>query len=132
PLPIGGGRSTTDTYHQAALDVTRVITPSLIATAQFSFSRALAAQFGLSNGFDISQLGFPASFTALTVRQFIEGSISDIAPISNTSDSFVQYQPRNVFATRGGMAYSHGAHNMKWGADWRVLDFNEGQNTAPN
>ncbi|WP_031499641.1 TonB-dependent receptor [Bryobacter aggregatus] len=54
---IGGGRSTTDTYHQAVTDFTRVLTPNLILTAQFGFSRALAAQFGLSRGFDIASLG---------------------------------------------------------------------------
>ncbi len=132
PLPIGGGRSTTDTYHQAIIDVTRVITPSLIATAQTGFSRALAAQFGRSVGFDISQLGFPASFLANTTNQFPSGTVSDIAPIANGSDSFLQYQPRNTWTTRAGMSYSRGAHNMKWGGDWRVLDFNEGQNTAPS
>ncbi len=131
PLPIGGGRRTTDTYHQAIVDLTRVITPSLIATAQFGFSRALATQFGASTGFDVSSLGFPASFVANTTNQFPSGTVADIAPIENGSDSFLQYQPRNTFTTRAGMAFSHGAHNLKWGVDWRVLDFNEGQNTAP-
>ena len=132
PLPIGGGRNTTDTYHQAILDFTRVLTPSLITTAQFGFSRALATQYGRSVGFDVSQLGFPSAFLGYTTDQFPQGSVSDMAPLSNGSDSFIQYQPRNTWTTRAGMAYSRGAHNMKWGADWRVLDFNEGQNTQPS
>lgn len=132
PLPIGGGRSTTDTYHQAVLDVTRVISPSMVANAQFAFSRALAAQFGLSRGFNFADLGFPSALTKLGVDQFIQGSISDIGGISNGSDSFVQYQPRNAWTTRGSVSFSRGAHNMKAGVDWRVLDFNEGQNTQPN
>src|SRR5207245_738049 len=98
----------------------------------FAFSRALAAQFGLSDGFDIGQLGFPSSFTAYTVKQFPSGSIADIASLSNGSDSFTQYQPRNSFTTRAGLTYSKGAHNMKWGIDWRVSDFNEGQTTMPS
>ncbi len=132
PLPIGGGRSTTDTYHQAMVDVTRVLSPNMVASAQFAFSRGLAAQFGLSRGFNISQLGFPASFTALAADQFPQGTIADIGSISNGSDSFVQYQPRNTFTTRGSLALSHGSHNIKTGIDWRVLDFNEGQNTQPS
>lgn len=132
PLPIGGGRSTTDTYHQAVLDLTQVISPTLVASAQFAFSRALAAQFGLSRGFDIAQLGFPAGFNALATNQFPQGSIADIGSISNGSDSFEQYQPRNAFTTRGSVAFSRGSHNMKAGVDWRVLDFNEGQNTQPS
>jgi hypothetical protein len=132
PGPIGGGRSTTDTYHQAVLDGTHVFTPSLIATAQFAFSRALAAQFGLSKGFNFSELGFPASLNAIAVDQFPQGVIADIGAITNGSDSFVQYQPRNTWTTRASIAYSRGAHNVKAGVDWRILNFNEAQNTQPN
>ncbi len=132
PLPIGGGRRTTDSYHQAVLDVTRVVSPRMVASAQFSFSRALAAQFGLSKGFNFSQLGFPAGLNAIATDQFPQGSIADIGSISNGSDSFVQYQPRNAFATRASAGISQGAHNLKAGVDWRLLNFNEGQNTQPS
>jgi len=132
PLPIGGGRSTTDTYHQAVVDLTRVLSPNMVANAQFAFSRALAAQFGLSNGFNFGDLGFPASITSLGVKQFIEGSIADIGSISNGGDSFTQYQPRNAYTSRASVSYSHGKHNFKAGVDWRILQFNEGQNTMPN
>jgi hypothetical protein len=132
PLPIGGGRSTTDTYHQAMLDVTHIFSPTMVANAQFAFSRALAAQYGLSKGFKFSDLGFPAALNALAVDQFIEGTITDIGPISNTSDSFVQYQPRNAYTSRASLSFSHGRHNFKTGVDYRILQFNEGQNTQPN
>jgi hypothetical protein len=132
PLPIGGGRDTTDTYRQAVVDATHVLSPTLLLTGQFAFSRALATQFGLSRGFNFSELGFPSYLNALAVDQFPAANISDVSPISNGSDSFTQYQPRNVYSTRGGMAWSRGAHNFKWGVDWRILAFNEGQNTAPN
>ena len=132
PAPIGGGRSTTDTYHQVVLDATHVFSPTWIANAQFAFSRALAAQFGLSKGFNFADLGFPANLNALAVDQFIEGSIADIGGISNVSDSFVQYQPRNTWTSRASVAHSRGSHNLKAGVDWRVLNFNEGQNTQPN
>ena len=60
-------------------------------------------------------------------------TITDIpAAISNGSDSFTQYQPRNVWAMRGGIVNSRGNHNLKFGIDYRILDFNEGQNTAPS
>jgi hypothetical protein len=132
PQPIGGGRSTTDTYHQVVLDATHIFSPTWIANAQFAFSRALAAQFGLSKGFNFAELGFPANLNALSVDQFIEGSIADIGGISNVSDSFVQYQPRNTWTSRASVSHSHGSHNLKAGVDWRVLNFNEGQNTQPN
>ncbi|HYZ83024.1 MAG TPA: carboxypeptidase regulatory-like domain-containing protein [Bryobacteraceae bacterium] len=133
PPPLGGGRDTTDTYRQALLDLTHVFSPSLLATAQFSFSRALATQFGLSRGFDFSSLGFPANINAIAVDQVPSATIRDIpANISNAADSFVQYQPRNLWAMRAGINQSRGAHNLKYGVDRRILNFNEGQNTAPS
>jgi hypothetical protein len=132
PLPIGGGRSTTDTYSQAVLDVTHVLTPSLLVNGQFAFSRALAAQFGLSKGFDFTQLGFPANINAISTDQFVQGSIADIGGISNGADSFIQYQPRNTWTSRASVAYQRGSHSLKTGVDYRILNFNEGQNTAPN
>lgn len=132
PLPIGGGRSTTDTYSQAMIDVTRTFSASTVVDAQFAFSRALAAQFGLSKGFDFKQLGFPANINAIATDQFPQGSISDIGSFSNGSDSFIQYQPRNTWTTRVTASHLRGAHNLKAGLDHRILNFNEGQNTQPN
>ncbi len=133
PVPIGGGRNTTDTYHQAMADLTHIFSPTWLLTAQFSFSRALATQFGLSRGFDFASLGFPANINAIATDQVPAANITDIpAGISNISDSFTQYQPRNVWGMRAGMVHSQGAHNLKFGIDYRILDFNEGQNTAPS
>ena len=129
-LPAGGGRSTTDTYSQAVADVTRVISPNIVADLQFSFSRALAAQFGASQGFALSKLNLPSSYTSLVVPQFPVFNLTDTVGSGNGSDSFTQYQPRNVWATLGSVTWQKGRHNLKFGGDWRVLDFNEGQNSA--
>ena len=59
-------------------DLTHVLSPTMIATAQFSFSRALATQFGLSRGFDFSSLGFPANINAIAVDQVPSATIADI------------------------------------------------------
>jgi hypothetical protein len=130
PLPAGGGRQTTDTYSQAVADVTRVFTPTVVGDLQFSFSRALAAQFGASNGFNLSQLNLPASYTSVVAPQFPVFNLTDTAGTGNGSDSFTQYQPRNVWATLGSVAWQRGRHSLKFGGDWRILDFNEGQNSA--
>lgn len=134
PPPVGGGRNTTDTYHQAMVDLTHVFSPTWLLTAQASFSRALATQYGLSRGFDFASLGFPSNITSIAVDQVPGASISDIPPgIANAAgDSFTQYQPRNVWAMRAGLNNTRGSHNLKYGVDYRILDFNEGQNTAPS
>ena len=105
PLPAGGGRSTTDKYTQAVVDGTRVFTPSLVGNLQFSFTRALAAQFGASNGFDLSNLKFPAGYVSSVVSQFPVFNIGDVAGTSNGGDSFTQFQPRNVWALLGSVGW---------------------------
>ena len=133
PAPAGGGRNTTDTFNQAVADLTHVFNTNLIGDFQFSFSRALAFQYGLSQGFNVSSLGFPASYSSQTGPQFPGLTVSDITGLSNNgNDSFIQYQPRNTFNSRAGFTYARGNHTFKIGADWRVLDFNEAQNTAPS
>ena len=128
PLPAGGGRNTRDHYTQAMADVTHVFSPSLVGDAQFSFSRALAAQFGSSQGFDLTKLNFASSFIGSVVPQFPVFNLTDTIGTGNGGDSFTQFQPRNVWATLGTMSWQHGRHSLKFGGDWRVLDFNEGQN----
>lgn len=127
-LPAGGGRQTTDHYTQAMTDLTHVFTPNLLTDVQFSFSRALAAQFGASQGFNLSQLNLPASYISQVAPQFPVFNLVDTVGTSNGSDSFTQFQPRNVWATLGSVNWQHGRHSIKFGGDWRVLDFNEGQN----
>ena len=53
---------TTDHYTQGVADLTHVFSPATVADLQFSVSRALATQYGVSQGFDVSSLGFPAAF----------------------------------------------------------------------
>lgn len=129
-LPAGGGRQTTDTYDQAVGDVTRVFTSNIVGDIQFSFSRALAAQFGASSGFNLSQLNLPSAYTSLVAPQFPVFNLTDTVGTGNGSDSFTQYQPRNVWATLGSITWQKGRHSLKFGADWRILDFNEGQNSS--
>jgi hypothetical protein len=135
PLPIGGGRNTTDTYTQAVADLTHVFSPRLVGDIQTSFTRALAWQFGTSLGFNLTSLNLPAAYASAVSPQFPAFNIGDITGTAyvngpNGGDDIAQIQPRNVFATKGSLSYQVGKHNLKFGGDWRVLDFNEGQNTT--
>ena len=130
PLPAGGGRNTTDHYSQAVTGLTHVFSPTVVGTLQTSFTRALAFQYGSSLGFDLSKLNLPSSFVSSVTPVFPVFNISDITGTANGGDSFTQYQPRNVWSTNGSILWQHGKHSLKFGADWRVLDFNEGQNSS--
>jgi len=132
PLPIGGGRQTTDHYTQGVVDLTHVFSASLVGDAQFSASRALATQFGMSQGFDVSTLGFVPSFVSQVVSQFPAFNVSDVASTANNGqDNFLQFQPRNTYAARGSLSYLRGRHSLKFGGEYRWLHFNEGQLNYP-
>ncbi len=130
PLPVGGGRQTSDHYTQAMADATHVFSSNTVADLSFSFSRALAYQFGRSQGFDLSSLKLPAAYTSQVVAQFPVFSPSDAVSTSNGGDSFVQFQPRNVWAILGSVVHQKGRHSLKFGGDIRLLHFNEGQNAT--
>ena len=129
PLPAGGGRRTTDHYTQAIADLTRVFSRNLLGEVQFSVSRALAKQAGASQGFDLSPLNLPASYIQLVAPQFPVLNLTDTIGTGNGTDSIMQFQPRNVWATLGSISWQRGRHLLKFGGDWRVLDFNEAQNS---
>ncbi len=130
PLPVGGGRQTSDHYTQAMADGTHVFSSNTVADVSFSFTRALAYQFGRSQGFDLSTLKLPAAYTSQVVAQFPVFSPSDSVGTSNGGDSFVQFQPRNVWAILGSVLHQQGRHSLKFGGDIRLLHFNEGQNAT--
>ena len=89
----------------------------------------LRRAFGRSQGFDLSTLKLPASYISQVVAQFPVFSPSDSVSTSNGADSFVQFQPRNVWAVLGSLFHQKGRHALKIGGDIRLLHFNEGQNS---
>jgi hypothetical protein len=131
PLPIGGGRSITDHFTQALVDVNRVITPKIVADVGFSFGRSLGIQYGRSLGFDTSALGWPSSLTSLLSPQFPVFNIGDITGTANGGDAIVNKQPRNIYSTLGVLYIQRGRHGFKIGGDIRNIHFNEGQNSTP-
>jgi Carboxypeptidase regulatory-like domain len=132
PLPIGGGRSITDHFTQALVDLNRTITQNVVADVGFSFGRSLGIQYGRSNGFDNSTLGWPSSLTSLLAPQFPVFNIGDITGTANGGDAIVNKQPRNIFSTLGVVYIQHGRHGFKVGGDIRNIHFNEGQNATPS
>ena len=83
PPPAGGGRFTTDHYTQAVADLSHVFSPTLVSDIQFAFTRALASQYGASQGFNLSQLNLPAAYTSVVAPQFPVFNIGDVVGTSN-------------------------------------------------
>ena len=131
PLPIGGGRSVQDSYTLGVINLTHVFTPHLLADVETSFGRSWGAQVGRSDGFDLSSIKLPSSYTSLVAHQFPVFNIGDITGTSNGSDAIVSKQPRNDYATTGNVYLQRGRHGLKFGGDFRNIFFNEGQNSTP-
>jgi hypothetical protein len=129
PLPVGGGRQTSDTYSQVVADATHVFSASTVADLSLSLTRGVAHQFGRSQGFDLASLKLPAAYVSQVADQFPVFSPSDSVSTSNGGDSIVQFQPRNVWSALGSVFYQRGRHSLKFGGDLRFLHFNEGQNS---
>lgn len=125
PLPAGGGRVVNDKYDQDMVDFSYVVSPRTVTEFRASFTRALASQLGLSNGFNVSSLGMAANFNAVSAPQFPGMTITD--SFTAGTESVVQFQPRNTFAWEANLTHITGPHTLKFGTDMRVLDFNEGQ-----
>ncbi len=129
-LPAGGGRVINDKYDQDMIDFSYVVSPLTVAEFRFSFTRALASQLGLSDGFDNSSLGIASNWVNVAAPQFPEIAVTD--SFSAGFPAIVQFQPRNSFAWQGNITHITGAHTLKFGTDIRILDFNEGQWAAPS
>jgi outer membrane receptor protein involved in Fe transport len=104
----------------------------LVADGQFSVSRGLATQYGISQGFNVASLNFVPSFTSQVVSQFPAFTMSDVSGTENNGvDNFLQFQPRNIWVARGSLSYLRGKHSLKFGGEYRWLHFNEGQLNFP-
>lgn len=131
PLPIGGGRSVQDAFTLAVLNMTHVFSQTILADVETSFGRSWGAQVGRSDGFDLSTIKLPSAYTSLVAHQFPVFNIGDITGTSNGSDAIVSKQPRNDYATTVNLYIQRGRHSLKFGADFRNIYFNEGQNSTP-
>lgn len=129
-LPGGGGRSINDKYDQDMLDFSYTMSPQTVAEFRFSFTRALASQLGLTNGFKNSTLGIASNWANVAAPQFPEINVSD--SFTAGEESIIQFQPRNTWAWQGSITHVTGSHTLKFGEDIRILDFNEGQWNAPS
>ena len=89
-----------------------------------------ASQYGASQGFNLSQLNLPAAYHLSSRRSFLSLTSATPSAPPMASDSFTQFQPRNIWSTLGSVTWQHGKHSLKFGGDWRMLNFNEGQNSS--
>ncbi len=114
---------------------THVFTPTLLATLRYSATRLINNRRPYSDNFDITSLGLPAymrqgmvdplSFPAITITGYsVAGSVpntivggligaTDLISFGNTTQ-----------AVQGTVTKSFSSHTLKFGAEYRVIAFN--------
>ncbi len=130
------------TRKNAVIEDTHTFSPTLLGSIRYSITRLINNREAFSDGFDITTLGLPAGLqaqigepsafpnigvTGLSVTGSIPNIVvggalgaTDIIRLGNTSHAF-----------QGTMTKSLNAHTLKWGGEYRVIQFNN-QQTGSN
>jgi hypothetical protein len=123
------------TRYNAVVEADHIFSPTLIATLRGSFSRLSNFRGPISEGFDISQLGFPANlavqvgapaaFPAINITGYsTAGSIANSAGNSALGQTGLIAFGMNNYALQGSLTKSLSAHEFKMGAEVRAIRFN--------
>ena len=130
----------------ATIGDTHVFNPNLLLEVRAGYTSNGFNRQSESDGFDITQLGFPASLSnALQVREFPTFTISGMAPVGpfGTARFLLNSEVRSAGAT---LTHIHGRHNLRAGGEWRIylmdayfggsaggsFSFNAGLTQGPN
>ncbi|MEZ5365235.1 MAG: carboxypeptidase regulatory-like domain-containing protein, partial [Bryobacterales bacterium] len=130
------------TRKNAVVEDTHTFSPTLIGSLRYSITRLVNHREPFSDGFDIASLGLPANLqgqigeprafpridiTGMSVTSSIPNIVvggalgaTDLIRLGNTTHAF-----------QGSMTKSLNAHTLKWGAEYRVIQFNN-QQTGSN
>jgi len=130
------------TRYNTVAEANHVFGPSLIATIRGSFSRLSNFRGPISEGFDItrlglpanlaSQIGAPAAFPVADVSGYsVTGSIPNSARSGSLGSTGLIAFGMNNYAAQGNVTKSLGQHELRFGGEARVIQFNTLQ-TADN
>jgi hypothetical protein len=127
---VGDGVNTS-----VALDHTYTFSPSLIGSVRYGFGRNANDRRNFSDGFDFTQLGFPASYrdqaatNSLHFPRFsMGGTTMDLGP---TNFGVVKNIVMNHVVS-GSVTKHMSRHTVKFGAEWRKLFVNFEQHGQPS
>ena len=121
-------------YNNVA-ELSHVFTPTLISTFRASFSRLSNQRNPPSNGFDLSQLGFPANlagqvgapaaFPAVDITGLsVSSSISNNSRTGALGSTGIINFGMNNYTFQGSVTKNLNQHTLKTGAEFRVIQLN--------
>ncbi len=115
-----------DSYN-GVLDHTFVLTPTTILDVRYGYNRFIRGSDGNANsaGFDLTQLGFPASYNSLippSVRRFPRIDLTGYIGTAFTGE----YRPTDIHNLAASVTKSISKHSLRGGVDWRSYRQNDG------
>jgi Carboxypeptidase regulatory-like domain len=126
---VGGNES--DLTQTAVIGVTALFSPRLVGEFRSSLSRFRNNRIPVSNGFDLTSLGFPASLAKL--QQFQElprMNFATVASLGKLTSSQIR-RITNNFNETGSLTWTRGDHVLKFGGQLRVQQLNDIQVDDP-
>jgi len=111
------------TSRGAALDYINTLSPRWLLNLRYGFARYADPSRNPSEGFDITTLGFPASFRNQTIlRMYPRFEISGLTNMGRDGGS---NNTEDTQSFQGSLTHIRGAHSLKFGADFRVIRQNQ-------
>ncbi len=123
------------TRYNAVAEADHIFSPALIGTLRLSFSRLANLRGPISQGFDISQLGFPAglsaaigapaAFPVVTITGYgVSSSVPNSSWTSALGETGLIALGANNYALQANLSKSLGAQQLKFGGEYRVVQYN--------
>ena len=132
------------TRYNNVAEYDRVFSPTLISSFRVAYSRLANQRTPLSNGYDITQLGLPASlaaqvgspaaFPAIDITGYnVASSVSNNSRTGTLGETGIINFGMNNYALQGSVTKTLNKHTLKTGGEMRVIQLNALQtNDASN
>jgi hypothetical protein len=128
--PIDNGRAEKLKTQHLVLSSTVLFSPTLIGEFRGSFTRIAINRTPMSNGFDLTSLGFPQSLqNAVQVNSFPVVTTSGFVGLVASTTSR-QLRHNNTITSSGSLSFIRSSHTLKIGGQFRALGWNEFGNNS--
>jgi hypothetical protein len=106
----------------AVFDDVYMLSPTTVLNTRYSYNRFIRVQDNnlASQGFDITTLGFPASYASLIPKDIVRFPAINMTGYIPTSPSTGEYRPVNNHTVSATLTKAQGTHSIRTGFEFRA------------